>query len=176
VGKASGFEVMLQKKFNNQLAGRVSYTYMKARGNSSSTEDEFNRVIFGEPGNDDSKEFPLSWDQRHSIILDAGYESRRLQFNVLYSLFSPLPVSTQNSETPNDTRLSWRNILDIKLKLNTTKMLGGRLNPFLEVRNLFNQNNIVDKPSDSGAQAYKLFNPVHSDFGRRLRVGLSMEF
>ncbi len=176
VGKASGFEVMLQKEFTNQLAGRVSYTYMKARGNSSSPEDEFNRVVFGEPGNDDSKEFPLSWDQRHSIILDAGYASRRLQFNVLYSLFSPLPVTTQNSKTPNDTRLSWRNILDIKLKLKTTKMLGSRLNPFFEVRNLFNQNNIVDKPSDSGAQAYKLFNPVHSDSGRRLRVGLSMEF
>jgi len=35
---------------------------------------------------------------------------------------------------------------------------------------------MIDKPSDSGAQAYELFNPLQSDFGRRLRIGLSMEF
>jgi len=175
-GKTSGFEVMLQKRFTDQLAGRMSYTYMKARGNSSSAEEEFNRVIFGGPVNDGSKEFPLSWDQRHSIILNADYESSRLQFNLLYSLFSPLPATTQNSETPNDTRLSWRNILDLKLKLKTTKMLGSRLNPFFEIRNLFNTNNMVDTPSNNGAKAYNLFNPIQSDFGRRFRVGLSMEF
>jgi len=121
---------MLQKRFTSQLAGRVSYTYMKARGNSSSAEEEFNRVIFGGPANDGGKEFPLSWDQRHSIILNTDYESSKLQFNLLYSLFSPLPVTTQNSKTPNDTRLSWQNILDLKVKLKTTKMLGSRLNPF----------------------------------------------
>ncbi len=175
-GKASGFEVMLQRQFTNQFSGRVSYTYMKARGNSSSAEDEFNQVVFGGPVNNDRKEFPLSWDQRHSIILDAGYESGRLQFNMLYSLFSPLPITTQSSIAPNDSRLSWRNILDIKLKLKTTKLLGSRLNPFFEVRNLFNQNNMIDKPNVNGAQAYNLFNPVQSDFVRRLRVGLSMEF
>lgn len=175
-GKASGFELMLQRQFTNQVSGRVSYTYMKARGTSSSAEDEFNRIMFGGPANDGDKEFPLSWDQRHSIILNADYESRRLQFNLLYSLFSPLPVTTPNSETPNDDRLSWRNILDVKVKLKTTKIMGGRLNPFFEIRNLFNQKNLVGRPNDSGVQAYRLFNPIHSDFGRRLRMGLSMEF
>lgn len=175
-GEASGFEVTLQKKFTNQLFGRISYTYMEASGSGSTAEDEYNRVVFGAPAKDENGQFPLSWDQRHSIILDADYESSKLKLNVLYRLFSPLPVTTPESVSPNDSRLSWRNILDIKIKLKTARILGGRLNPFFEIRNLFNENNIIDKPSDIGVRAYNLFNPIHSNFGRRLRIGVMMDF
>lgn len=148
---------------------------MKANGTSSTAEDGFNNVILGTPASEGTQ-FPLSWDQRHSIILDAGYNARKLKINLLYRLFSPLPVTTANSETPNDTRLSWRNILDIKIRLNTQNILGGHFNPFFEIRNLFDEKNIVNQPDNTGIKAYRLFDPINSDQGRRLRVGMTLDF
>lgn len=174
-GKASGFEVTLQKRFNKNLSGRLSYTYMKATGTSSTAEDEFKLAIEGAPLPEKS-EFPLSWDQRHSIILDANYETRRIQVNLLYRLFSPLPFTTPGSATPNDGRLSWRNILDVKVLFKPTSLLNGKFTPFFEVRNIFDQNFIIDQPDDTGARAYRLFDPINSNAGRRLRVGLALDF
>ena len=149
---------------------------MKAKGTSSRAEDEFNSAFFDLPANDENNEFPLSWDQRHSLILGVNYETKILALNLLYRLFSPLPVSTPESSTPNDGRLSWRNILDLKLRFAPRKIFGRPINPFLEVRNLFNEENIINQPDDSGVRGYRLFDPINSNFGRRLRVGLSADF
>ena len=174
-GDASGFEITVQKKFTPELSARVSYTYMKARGTSSFAEEEFNNIAFGSPSGEGS-EFPLSWDQRHSIIVDASYETRAFRTSLLYRLFSPLPVTTPDSETPNDKRMSWRNILDIRIKMNSTNLLGGHMKPFFEIRNLFDENNVVAAPNKLGVRAYKLFDPINANQGRRLRLGIILDF
>ncbi len=174
-GKASGFEVTLQKRFNQNISGRISYTYMKARGTSSSSEEEFKLRLEG-ASPVEKGEFPLSWDQRHSFILDANYETRQVQVNVLYRLFSPLPFTTPGSATPNDARMSWRNILDVKILLKSTNLLKGKFTPFVEIRNIFDQNHIVNQPDDTGTRAYRLFDPINSNSGRRLRLGISLDF
>lgn len=174
-GKAAGFEVTLQKRINQNISGRVSYTYMKANGSSSSTEEEFKLRLEGAPPVE-KREFPLSWDQRHSVIVDANYETRQLQVNVLYRLFSPLPFTTPGSATPNDGRMSWRNILDVKILLKSTALLKGKFTPFVEIRNIFDQNYLVNQPDDGGARAYRLFDPINSNSGRRLRFGMSLDF
>lgn len=173
-GKASGFEVTLQKRFNQNLWGRVSYTYMKAKGTSSSSEDEFKLRLEGSPPIE-KIEFPLSWDQRHSVIVDGNYENRQIQLNVLYRLFSPLPFTTPGSATPNDARMSWRNILDVKA-LFKTGLLNGKFAPFVEVRNIFDQNYTVNHADQTGAGAYSLYDPINSQSGRRLRIGMSLDF
>jgi outer membrane receptor for ferrienterochelin and colicin len=173
-GKASGVEVTLQKRFNQNLSGRVSYTYMKATGVSSTAEDELKLAITGAVA--EKREFPLSWDQRHSIIVDANYETRQMQLSVLYRLFSPLPFTTPGSLTPNDARMSWRNILDVKIILKNRHLLQGKLTPFFEIRNIFDQNNLVNQPDDFGGGAYSLFDPINSNSGRRLRFGVSLDF
>jgi len=174
-GKASGFEVTLQKRLTPQLSGRISYTFMKAKGTNSTPEDGHNAALLGTPASSD-KEFPLSWDQRHSVVLNASYESRKLQLNVLYRLFSPLPVTSPGSATPNDLRLSWRNILDIKIRLTSTRLFGGRLNPFVEIRNVFDDKNVIHTTDYAGVRAYRLFDPINSELGRRLRIGMGMDF
>jgi outer membrane receptor for ferrienterochelin and colicin len=174
-GKATGFEVSLQKRFTKKLSTRVSYTYLKANGTSSAAEDEFNRAIIGATPNEETK-FPLSWDQRHSFILDADYETRQFHVNAFYRLFSPLPFTTPGSPVPNNARLSWRNILDIKVSIKSWRLLGGKLFPFLEIRNLFDEKNIINPTDDTGIYAYRLLDPINSNFGRRLRVGASLEF
>ncbi|MFQ5649023.1 MAG: TonB-dependent receptor domain-containing protein [bacterium] len=176
-GHARGLEVTLQKRFTSAISARMSYTYMKARGTSSTAEDGFKNTLFNTQLQLEGKtEFPLSWDQRHSFILDAEYEASNLTFNVLYRLFSPLPVTTASSSTPNDTRLAWRNLFDVKVIWHTSRFLRGHLTPFFEIRNLFDEQNIIDEPDDTGVRAYRLFDPLSSDQGRRLRIGTTLTF
>ncbi len=175
-GRAAGVEVTLQKNFSPALSTRLSYTYMRARGSGSTAEEGFNREIFDQQLNFDEGEFPLSWDQRHSFILDSSYRAKHVTLNALYRLFSPLPVTTAGSSTPNDTRLSWRNIVDLKILFHTNQFIHGHVIPFLEIRNLLDDGNLIDQPDRSGVRAYRLLNPMTSDHGRRLRLGLSMSF
>ena len=174
-GKASGFEVTLQKHLSKELAARISYTYMKAKGTNSTPEDGFNSAVYGTTSSN-GKEFPLSWDQRHSIVFNAGYESQRIQLNLLYRLFSPLPVTSPDSKTPNDSRMSWRNILDLKIRLHSTHLMKGRLDPFVEIRNIFDDKNVIHTTDYAGARSYRLFDPINSEYGRRLRIGMTMDF
>lgn len=174
-GRAAGLEITMQKRITKELSGRISYTYMKAKGTTSTAEDGFNAAVFGAPSSQES-EFPLSWDQRHSIILDADFQNRNWRINVLYRLFSPLPFTEPGSATPNNARMSWRNILDIRVMVNKGNILGGRMKPFFEIRNVFNEKNVIDQPDDTGIRAYRLFDPINSDYGRRLRLGLTLDF
>lgn len=171
-GTASGFEVTLQKRLSEQLSGRLSYTYMKARGTSSSAEDEYDFALT--QNSNSVSEFPLSWDQRHSFVFDARFETGTLKINALYRLLSPLPATSSESLT-NDTRLDWRNILDVKIRWDN-HFFGGRLKPFVEIRNLFDQENIVNQFDDTGVRAYRLFDPLNTNYGRRLRLGMTFDF
>jgi len=175
-GKASGIELTIQKNISRLIATRISYTYMRATGTNSLAEDEFNGVVFGLPTSESGKRFPLSWDQRHSLIIDAGYNSSNLQLNVLYRLFSPLPITTQGSSVPNNTRLSWRNLIDARLVLASPKILGRHINPFFEVRNLLDESDILNNTNSNGVGAYQLFDPLRTDIGRRFRVGMNFDF
>jgi len=175
-GKTSGIELTIQKKISTSITTRVSYTYMKAKGTSSRAEDEFNGIVFGIPTSEGGKQFPLSWDQRHSLIIDSGYNSGTLRFNVLYRALSPLPITTQGSPTPNNTRMSWRNLIDMKLVLASPRILGRHVNPFFEIRNLLDESDILTNTDNNGVGAYQLFDPLRTDIGRRLRVGLNLDF
>ncbi len=171
-GRASGFEIALQKRFSDKFSGRLSYTYMKAKGISANSEDNFNYdIVVAQPI--DGQEHPLSWDQRHSFILNADFENSKLHINALYRLFSPLPFTTSGSAAPNNARLSWRNLLDVKVNLKAFNFYGGKLIPFFEIRNLFNENNVINKLDDTGVRAYRLYDPINSNFGRRLRLGMN---
>ncbi len=174
-GTTSGLELTVQKQISAKVMSRLSYTLMTARGTNSSAEDEFNGVVFGTPiaGGD---RFPLSWDRRHSFILDTSYDSKDFKLSVLYRLLSPLPVTTRQSTTPNDTRLSWKNLLDLKLQLTSARILGRHASPFFEVRNLMNENAIFSTTDQTGINAYRLFDPLGDDRGRRLRLGIAMQF
>jgi len=60
--------------------------------------------------------------------------------------------------------------------MNSTKLLGGHMKPFFEIRNLFDENNVVAAPNKLGVRAYKLFDPINANQGRRLRLGIILDF
>jgi len=174
-GTTKGLEVTIQKRLSNHFSGRISYALMNASGTSTNAETGFETAVFGGP-EQNGVEFPLSWDQRHTFILNAGYDSKRMSINALYRLLSPLPVTTANSATPNDQRLSWRNVLDFKLIFKPRSLLSGSLRPFFEVRNVFNERNIFITTEKTGASSYRLFDPMNSEVGRMFRVGLTLDY
>ncbi|MCG8606671.1 hypothetical protein MJD09_17010, partial [bacterium] len=120
-------------------------------------------------------EVPLSWDQRHSMILSMDYDTDLVQINAIYRLFSPLPFTTPGSAIPNNARQSWRNILDLRIKFKSYGALGGQLVPFVDIRNVFDEENVVNVQDDTGIRAYRLFDPMNTNFGRRLRVGMKLD-
>lgn len=174
-GQTAGFEATLQKRLTPNLSTRINYTYMKAKGTSSSAEEDFNNAAKQSVDNE-IKEFPLSWDQRHSIVLNADYDSKNINLNILYRLLSPLPFTSPESEIPNDSRSSWRNLLDIRLKLKPSKLLSGKLTPFVEIRNIFDDDNTIEQLDNTGVQSYRLFDPISSEHGRRFRMGMILKF
>lgn len=174
-GQTAGFEATLQKRLTHNLATRINYTYMKARGTSSSAEEDFNNAA-KQSAENEIKQFPLSWDQRHSIVLNADYKTKSLDINILYRLLSPLPFTSPESEIPNSSRLSWRNLLDIRLKLKPSRFLNGKLTPFVEFRNLFDDDNTIEQIDNTGIQSYRLFDPISSEHGRRFRMGMILKF
>lgn len=177
-GRARGLEISAQKKLTNRLSGRVSYTFMKAQGTSSSAEDEFKAAISGGKNGDNEiakVEYPLSWDQRHSIVMNGDYQNEKWHVNVLLRLFSPLPFTEPGSVVINNARSSWRKFLDMKI-IRKTKVLNGRLRYYFEVRNLLNENDLINGFDEQGVNAYKLFDPFSMDLGRRLRLGMTIDF
>jgi len=176
-GKATvfGYEFTFQKKINRTFSTRVSYTYMKAMGTSSSGEESYINSITDSSLIESGKFYPLSWDQRHSFILNADYEVGKLHLNLLYMLQSPLPITTEKSSSLNDQRMSWRNLVDLRIRFKKTRILGGSATPFIEIRNLLDQDNKANEiTSTKGGSAYGLYDAINADSGRRLRVGLSV--
>ncbi|MFQ5707915.1 MAG: TonB-dependent receptor domain-containing protein [bacterium] len=173
-GRATGLEITFQKRINQNISGRLSYTLMKATGTSSAAEDEFNAALAGTALNQ-NVEYPLSWDQRHSIVLNTDIKHRNWQVDFLLRLYSPLPVTRPGGDTPNNARLSWQKFVDIRI-VRQSALLGRRFRPYLEIKNLFDEQNLLDETDDTGIKGYRLFDPNNLNLGRRLQVGMILYF
>lgn len=168
---AWGVETTVDRDLSSVVSARFSYTLMRAVGTSSSADGGFAEMVWGVP-QEAEQEVPLSWDQRHTVILDLDIHPRnQWQINILGRLFSPLPVTTPGSSVPNDGRTSWRTFLDARVS-KSYDWEDVSLRPFVEIRNLFSA------PDDSwqnrmGVPGGELFDPFLYDIGRRVRLGVN---
>ncbi|MFQ6092767.1 MAG: carboxypeptidase regulatory-like domain-containing protein, partial [bacterium] len=138
-----GLEVFIKKRYGNLLSGKVSYTYMTAKGTGSSEREGYDwtrqgyKVPIGE--------YYLSWDQRHTLVLNLDIrKGNNWGVNILWRWNSPLPY-TRNigpQTTPNNARMHVTTDLDIRFNKNF-KLLGGRFFLFSEALNLFDRPNIL---------------------------------
>lgn len=108
-GNARGLEVKWRYQTGGFLAN-LNYTLAYTKGNADEPEQTFNRA----GGNMDPirRYIPMSWDQRHTLNLTAGYSWKSIGFNTtLYYnsgrpyTFTPLgysPLSLINLYTNND--------------------------------------------------------------------------
>ena len=145
-GNIRGFEFALQKRFKEGWMGRVSYTFMIAKGRSSDVSEgyiaRFNGTVLP------TREYYLDWDRRHALVLDLGYgrrDSWALNFLVKYASGAPYTtVESGRSQQPeqNTERFEATSTVNVKFSkdlhfYSTTQRL------YVQVDNLFNKKNLV---------------------------------
>ncbi len=185
---ATGIEFVLSRERDEKLSGSASYTYMLTEGVSDYVNQQINLAQWGFPLV--AKPYPLSWDQRHALKLDAEFQLiGGIQSNLVALYNSPhpytyyptrdgfKPTDTTKAFTPNNERME--NVVIVNLKLTKQFEFGDqnkyKLTVFADGRNILNSKNIrwVDSNGRVGGE---LSDPsAYYDF-RRVRVGVKFEF
>jgi outer membrane receptor protein involved in Fe transport len=183
--RARGMEVFVEKCYSNYVSGKLSYTLMYAKGFSSSADQGLNYFMWGFAV--PNKEHFLSWDQRHTLVVDlfAGVPGR-YGLDLVWRWNSPRPYTYYPSRTgyvpdlntqiePNNARM--RNVAYVDVKAYKEWQLRAwlSLTAYLGVRNLLDRHNVLWIASD-GRIGGELRDPSAWDVGRRVNVGLRMAF
>ncbi len=166
-----GMELFFKRRFHRKIGGKISYTYMYARGTGSSAVDAINWQ--GDTYRIPNDQFPLSWDQRHTIVLDFSYSLwNRWRLNTLYRWNSGLPYTKFKGygTVPNNARLSSTQSFDIriarKFQWNTLALY-----MFGELYNAFDNRNIL-WADINGKPGGHLEDISAWDMGRHIQFGL----
>ncbi|MCW5894504.1 MAG: TonB-dependent receptor [Bacteroidetes bacterium] len=184
---ASGFEIIISRDRGDWLTGEMSYTFMTAEGVSGSADDGFYIAQFGLPPA--TRVYPLSWDQRHTVKATA---SLALPWDFTFNLFAQYhsgrpytnyptatgfePVS-QKAFSQNNSRMPRYFNLDLRAtqKLKFDWWPNSLISLYLDVRNVFNENNVkwIDSNGRIGGE---LSDPGGYYIGRRTTLGMQVEF
>jgi hypothetical protein len=148
------------------------YSYMIAKGNASSAYDGYYEYI---TNTTDTvlpvQEYPLSFDQRHSLTLNLSYQVPRdwkakllgidlpgaWGFNLVGMLSSGLPYTVTDDlgnrmGSINEARLPSKNTVDLRFNKDFYMFSNPDMffSFFVEVQNLFNRKNVIDVYSNTG--------------------------
>ena len=170
-----GSEIFLKKRAGDFFSGKVSYTFMVAKGTGSSETEQFDWLLQGYQVVLD--EYYLSWDQRHTLVVNLDFrKTNNWGVNILWRWNSPLPFTLDDGiyTRPNGNRMEETSYLDIRLDKNLS-FLGLNFLFFSEFLNIFDTENIlwVDSLGRTGGL---LGDPGAYDMGRRYRIGLGIRF
>ncbi len=165
---ALGFEWSLIHSPRENRRIEAHYTFLTAWGNESRPEgDPYGPVrALKSPAIDDA---PLSWDQRHTLAVNADWSlSRRwtLSWNTLVG--SPLPWTPKPLRQPftdfgavDSRRLSWSENTNAALRWTPPRLTG--ISVGLEVRNLFDRR--ADRFATVDGYPNPIINTIYDDYG-----------
>ena len=170
-----GFEVFVKKRYGRFLSGKISYTYMTAKGTGSSDKEGYawTRQGYEVPVG----EYYLSWDQRHTLVLDFDFrKTKNWGMNILCKWNSPLPYTKNvgSHTTPNNERMHVTAEIDLRLNKDFN-LYGQDIFLFGEVLNLFDRPNILWL-DEYGRAGGILTDPGAWDLRRRFRIGAGFDF
>jgi outer membrane receptor protein involved in Fe transport len=171
-GKSRGVEIQIDKSLSNHYLWGLSYTLSYAYGKSSSAISNLEDDVY------EVKEFPLDWDERHSLTTSFSlvWSKGETLFGVPYTDDWSLNMSTDFGSgkpfTPtvwyysntvadedivdNSERMPWTSNTDLKLS-KTFAFAGennvsyGKLKLDFDVYNLFNKINVLAVHRDTGS-------------------------
>ncbi|RMH74139.1 MAG: TonB-dependent receptor [Gemmatimonadetes bacterium] len=186
-GSSYGLEFYLEKRRGVEawsgwlahLSGKISYTWMHAKGSSSQfgTQYDPEGVITVPP-----HEYYLSWDQRHTLVANVDYRlPENWGINVLlrvnsgqpYTPADPDPFDTETPD-PNSKRMESTTYFDFKLNKDMT--FGWLFaSCFLEVLNAFDADNVI-WVDHNGQPGGVYADPTAWDVGRRINLGILGKF
>ncbi len=154
-----GFEVQFAKQpggdFLPNLSFDINYTFQVARGSNSGTFTTYILTYYGIPP-EYTKEYYLSWDQRHSVMMNVAWTVPYRSEDILKSGWGVSLVYTYGTGYPYSPPL--RNPRDVLERTNSLrypglqnadlnlyklfKVAGVNLKLFMNIYNLFNDNEI----------------------------------
>ena len=182
---SSGIEISLEKRYSHFFSGKLNYTYMQAKGYSGNAEQGMNYFMWGfEVPN---KEYYLSWDQRHTINAELFIgDPKKYGINIIWRYHSPRPYTYYPSRDalvpdlkikvePNNARMENVSYLDIKMNYRFQLFKNIKTTLYLDSRNLLDRLNVLWIASD-GSIGGELGDPSAWDIGRRVNLGLKLEF
>ncbi len=172
-GSVKGVDVILTKIPGDHLSGSINYTYSIAKGNASSvTEGYYDYFTQGTQAPVwPVKEYPLSFDQRHTLSANIDYRVPRTWkgtffgvtvpgawgINMLARYGSGLPYTKTDDQGHrvgmlNEGRLPPNYTVDLKFNKDfyLFKDRDMHLTFFTEVENLFDRRNVIDVYSNTG--------------------------
>ena len=185
---ARGIEIAFTRERDERLTGSLSYVYMIAEGSSETVDQAVNFAQWGFPitGN----VYPLSWDQRHTLKLDANvlvYWGVAADIVVLYNSPRPYtfyptrdgfsPVDKTIPFSPNNARMQSDVFVNMKISksLSLGEVRSTSILVYADVRNLLNTKNVrwIDSNGKVGGE---LSDPSAYYDPRRVRVGIQCDF
>ena len=196
-----GFDMTLRKKYSNYMSASLDYTYTIAKGNNSQPLGGYFDAFAQEEI--PHQEYFLDYDQRHDVALnvnfsipkDRGPEFWGIKFlsnfnmNLLFQVGSGLPYTPYVDPTlriePNSGRKPWTSNMDLRVQ-KTIAISGISTAAFVEVKNLFDRENVVHvysrtgKPFDTGLPGLvgsspdANHNPLHVGPPRLVRAGVQL--
>ncbi|HDQ00172.1 MAG TPA: TonB-dependent receptor [bacterium] len=182
---SSGVELTLEKRYSRLFSGKLSYTYMHAKGYSGNAEQGMNYFMWG--FDVPNKEYYLSWDQRHTIASELFVgKPGNYGINFIWRWNSPRPYTFYPSRNalvpdlnvkiePNNARMKNVSLLDLKMHYDFELPHNIGATIYLEYHNLFDRMNVLWIASD-GRVGGELGDPSAYAIGRRARLGLKLEF
>jgi outer membrane receptor protein involved in Fe transport len=197
--RVKGFEFTLTQRPWKNFSGVASYTFQVARGRASDQEQSFLDDYYNRKPR--TEDFPLDWDQRHTIKANINYRIPAIQGPILgdwgvdlvYNYGSGIPYSSTATVTPpnlppiNDQNLPAAWTIDLRVDKGFRLYKSYNLNAFVEIRNLTDEANIVVDDNNRGdfdAERYDTSGDPAGQFGdpdyycppRRILLGMQLVF
>ena len=169
-----GSELYIKRRAGKFLSGKLSYTFMVAKGTGSENTEKYQWLT------KDTKvpidEYYLSWDQRHTLVFNIDFrKAQSWGLNLLWTWNSPLPYTQYRGTAtePNNARMQVVTSLDI-LANKDFSLAGLPCSLFLELHNIFDRENLLWVDYQGLAGGY-LGDPSAWDKRYRLRGGFNVK-
>lgn len=177
IGKSAiqGLELYLEGSLSDKFKANLAYTMMTAVGTSSYSLEGLHRIF--ELTTRGTKFYPLSWDQRHTAVVNLEWSPVNwLSTNLAYHYNSGFPYTLDKREytVPNDERMEPTSQVDFRVNFFRNGENRTKLNSFFEVTNLLNDQNVLWVDSQ-GYPGGSLQDPSAFDLSRRIRIGVGLE-
>lgn len=170
-----GSEIFFKRRVGKFISGKISYTYMVAKGTGSENTEKYSWIT-----NETLvpiSEYYLSWDQRHTLVVNLDIrKTKNWGVNFLWTWNSPLPYTEYCGvlTEPNNARMKIVTSADVRINKDF-KLSGLTWSLFFEFLNVFDRKNLLWVDS-KGRPGGILGDPGAWDERYRLRFGLNAKF
>ena len=145
-GNVRGFEINVKRRHFDNWHYHGAYTFMVARGFSSSANEGYLRRF----DNEDfpTQQFYLDWDRRHSFVVTTGYAMANnwsVDATGSYATGAPYTDPKALSRKPARNGARYESISNVDLELHKfLTLFGVSTDVFMRVTNLFDQRNVLN--------------------------------